>query len=159
MPGTRRHCLKVINRRGVALSLLAIATIATAYTAVPPVATISGRLISACSAWITPAGALETLSALGFVLVFKLLFGARLGWRQTFGASPRALGARTLLPAGPIVGPAMGARSARGLGFGGRQRRPTPQASFGPTAASHRPTNARRRSAQGGGPSSSGAPQ
>lgn len=112
-PGTRRHCLDVINRRGVALSLLAVATIAAAYSAVPAMATITGRLISACAAWITLAGALETLSALGFVLVFKLLFGARLGWRQTFGASLRALGASTLLPAGAIVGPAVGARSAR----------------------------------------------
>src|SRR5689334_1461496 len=113
MPTARRHCPEVIKRRGVALSLIAVATIAAAYTAVPRVATITGRLISACAAWITLAGALETLSAVGFVLVFKLLFGARLGWRQTFGAGLRALGASTLLPAGPVVGPAMGARSAR----------------------------------------------
>lgn len=105
---------KVISRRGGALSFLAIATIAAAYTALPPLTGVAGRLSSACAAWITLAGALEALSALGFVLVFKLIFGARLGWRQGLGAGLRALGATTLLPAGTVVGPAVGARSSRG---------------------------------------------
>lgn len=104
---------KIVSRRGGALSFLAIATIAAAYTALPPLTGIAGRLSSACATWITLAGALEALSALGFVLVFKLSFGARLGWRQGLGAGLRALGATTLLPAGNVVGPAVGARSSR----------------------------------------------
>ncbi|MGN6168764.1 MAG: hypothetical protein ACTHQQ_11425 [Solirubrobacteraceae bacterium] len=112
MPRTRPHRLGIISRRGAALSFLAIATIAGAYMALPPLSGITGRLSSACAAWITLAGALEALSALGFVLVFKLLFGATLSWRQGTAAGLRALGASTVLPAGTIVGPAVGGRSS-----------------------------------------------
>ena len=117
---------KIVSRRGGALSFLAIATIAAAYTALPPLTGIAGRLSSACAAWITLAGALEALSALGFVLVFKLIFGARLGWRQGLGAGLRALGATTLLPAGRSSdrrwGPARPANAvSRSLGLRARQ--------------------------------------
>ncbi len=49
---------------------------------------------------------------LGFVLVFKLVFGAQLSWRQSSRAGLRALGATTVLPAGGLAGPAVGARAA-----------------------------------------------
>jgi uncharacterized membrane protein YbhN (UPF0104 family) len=52
------------------------------------------------------------LSVLGFVLVFKLVFGARMSWRSASGSGLRALGASSLLPAGGIVGPVLGARSS-----------------------------------------------
>lgn len=44
---------KIVSRRGGALSFLAIATIAAAYTALPPLTGIAGRLSSACATWIT----------------------------------------------------------------------------------------------------------
>jgi uncharacterized membrane protein YbhN (UPF0104 family) len=74
---------------------------------------VPARLIAGCATWIGLAGLLELLSMLGFVLVFKLVFGARMSWRQNFGAGLRALGASTVLPAGGLVGPVMGARSMR----------------------------------------------
>jgi uncharacterized membrane protein YbhN (UPF0104 family) len=52
------------------------------------------------------------LSVFGFVLVFKLVFGARMTWRRALGSGLRALGASSLLPAGGIVGPVLGARSS-----------------------------------------------
>ncbi len=48
----------------------------------------------------------------GFVVAFKLVFGARMSWRQASGSGLRALGASSLLPAGNIVGPVVGARSS-----------------------------------------------
>jgi uncharacterized membrane protein YbhN (UPF0104 family) len=81
------------------------------FLAIPPLAHAPARLITGCATWIGLAGLLELLSMLGFVLVFKLVFGARMSWRQNFGAGLRALGASTVLPAGGLVGPVMGARS------------------------------------------------
>jgi uncharacterized membrane protein YbhN (UPF0104 family) len=69
-------------------------------------------LIAGCSKWIALAGVLELLSMLGFVLVFKLVFGARMSWRQNSLAGLRALGAGSILPAGGLVGPMIGARAA-----------------------------------------------
>ena len=105
---------KVISRRGGALSFLAIATIAAAYTALPPLTGIAGRLTARHARRGSRSPALEALSALGFVLVFKLIFGARLGWRQGLGAGLRALGATTPAFQRGVVGPAVGARSSRG---------------------------------------------
>jgi hypothetical protein len=85
--------------------------IAVAFLGIPAVAGIPGRLIAGCGRWIGLAVALEALSVLGFVLVFKLIFGPRMGWRQASASGLRALGASSLLPAGNIIGPVMGARS------------------------------------------------
>jgi uncharacterized membrane protein YbhN (UPF0104 family) len=85
--------------------------IAVAFLAVPAVAGIPGRLIEGCGRWIGLAVALEALSVVGFVLVFKLIFGPRMRWRQASASGLRALGASSLLPAGNMIGPAIGARS------------------------------------------------
>jgi uncharacterized membrane protein YbhN (UPF0104 family) len=79
---------------------------------VPALARVPGRLLAGCPGWVTLAIVLELLSMLGFVLVFKLVFGAQLGWRQGLRAGLRALGATTVLPAGGLAGPAVGARAA-----------------------------------------------
>lgn len=85
---------------------------AIAFLAVPTLAGVPARLIEGCAEWITLAGILELLSVLGFVVVFKLVFGARMTWRQSSPAGLRALGASTVLPAGGLVGPGAGAWSA-----------------------------------------------
>lgn len=86
--------------------------IAIAFLAVPPLAGIPGRLIEGCGGWIALAVTLEALSVVGFVLVFKLVFGGGMSWRRASGSGLRALGASSLLPAGGIVGPVLGARSS-----------------------------------------------
>lgn len=78
---------------------------------VPALARVPGRLLTGCPGWVMLAIMLELLSMLGFVLVFKLVFGAKLSWRQGCCAGLRALGATTFLPAGGLVGPAVGARA------------------------------------------------
>jgi uncharacterized membrane protein YbhN (UPF0104 family) len=109
--------LRVIRRSTAARSipwrwLGALAVIAVAFLAVPPLAQAPARLVSACGKWIILAAGLELLSMLGFVLVFSLVFGGRLSVRQTLGAGFRALGAITVLPAGGVVGPAVAARAS-----------------------------------------------
>lgn len=89
----------------------ALATVAFAFLAVPSLAGVPARVIEGCAKWIGLAGALELLSVLGFVVVFKLVFGARMTWRQGAPAGLRAIGATTVLPVGGFVGPAVGAGS------------------------------------------------
>jgi uncharacterized membrane protein YbhN (UPF0104 family) len=90
--------------------LVAIA-VAAAFLAVPALAAVPARLIEACAAWIVTAGVLELLSALGFVVFFKLVFAAPISWRRTTPAALRGLGASTVLPGGPLIGGAAGAWS------------------------------------------------
>jgi uncharacterized membrane protein YbhN (UPF0104 family) len=92
--------------------VVTLAAIAAAFLAIPPLAHVPARLVTACAKWIAFAAALELLSMLGFVLVFALVFGKRLGARQRVGAGLRALGAITVLPAGGLVGPVVAARTA-----------------------------------------------
>jgi uncharacterized membrane protein YbhN (UPF0104 family) len=91
---------------------IAIPAVAAGLLALPPLAGIPGRLVAGCGAWIALAVALEALSVVGFVLIFKLILGTRMNWRQASASGLRALGASTLLPAGNIVGPVMGVRSS-----------------------------------------------
>jgi uncharacterized membrane protein YbhN (UPF0104 family) len=51
------------------------------------------------------------LSVIGFVVVFKLVFASPLPWQRAAPAALRALAAITILPAGGLIGPAMGAWS------------------------------------------------
>jgi uncharacterized membrane protein YbhN (UPF0104 family) len=91
--------------------LVAIA-VAAAFLAAPTLAAVPARLIAGCAAWIVTGGVLELLSALGFVVFFKLVFAGPISWRLTTPAALRALGASTVLPGGPLIGGAAGAWSA-----------------------------------------------
>jgi uncharacterized membrane protein YbhN (UPF0104 family) len=91
-----------------------VAAIAVAFLALPPLARLPARLIAACAMWIALAGVLELLSILGYIVVFKLVFGSTTKWRRAVGPALRALGASTALPAGGLVGPIIGARSISG---------------------------------------------
>jgi uncharacterized membrane protein YbhN (UPF0104 family) len=79
---------------------------------VPALAGVPARLVEGCGDWIVTAGVLEVLSIAGFVVIFKLVFAAPVGWRGSISAGLRALAATTLLPAGGVIGPTMGAWSA-----------------------------------------------
>ena len=92
-------------------SAVVVASSAAAFLAVPTLAGVPARLVAGCGGWILTAAALELLSAVGFVVVFKLVFAAPIGWRASAPASLRALGATTILPGGGLVGPTVGAWS------------------------------------------------
>jgi uncharacterized membrane protein YbhN (UPF0104 family) len=91
---------------------LTAVTFAVVFLAVPPLAGVPAHLIEGCAKWIALAAILELLSVLGFLVVFKLVFGGRMTWRRSLPAGLRALGASTVLPAGGLLGPAAGAWSA-----------------------------------------------
>jgi uncharacterized membrane protein YbhN (UPF0104 family) len=99
------------SRRLIGIVTLLLAA-AAAYLAVPALAGAPARLVRGCGPWIAAAGALELISALGFVIVFKLVFASPLDWRRSAPAAMRALGASTVLPGGGLIGPALGAWSA-----------------------------------------------
>jgi uncharacterized membrane protein YbhN (UPF0104 family) len=85
-----------------------------AFLLVPAFAGVPARLVQGCGKWIAIAGVFELLSAVGFVIIFKLVFAARISWRRGAPAALSALGASTLLPAGGLIGPSVGAWSTRG---------------------------------------------
>jgi uncharacterized membrane protein YbhN (UPF0104 family) len=90
----------------------ALAAIPLVLLAVPSLTQLPARLLAGCPKWVALAVALELLSILGFIASFALVFGARMTRRQSVAGALRALGASTVLPAGGLVGPAIGARSA-----------------------------------------------
>ncbi|MBV9918003.1 MAG: flippase-like domain-containing protein [Solirubrobacterales bacterium] len=92
--------------------LLLVPALAAALFVAAPVAGVRRPTLAGCAVWTGLASGLEALSVLGFLLVFKLVFGARMSWRQSIASGLRGLGASSLLPAGGIVGPAVGARSS-----------------------------------------------
>jgi uncharacterized membrane protein YbhN (UPF0104 family) len=90
---------------------LLVASAAAAFLAVPVLAGVPARLVRGCGNWIAIAGALELLSAVGFVVLFKLVFAAPISWRRSVPAGLRALAASTIVPGGGLIGPTMGAWS------------------------------------------------
>lgn len=90
----------------------ALAAIPLALLAAPSLTHLPARLLAGCPKWVALAAVLELLSILGFIASFALVFGAGMTRRQSVIGALRALGASTVLPAGGLVGPAIGARSA-----------------------------------------------
>jgi uncharacterized membrane protein YbhN (UPF0104 family) len=86
-------------------------TVAAAFVTVPALTGVPARLAHGCGRWIAAAGVLEVLSVFGFVVVFKLVFATPVPWPRAVRAALRALAATTILPAGGVLGPAMGAWS------------------------------------------------
>src|SRR4051794_27680739 len=86
-------------------------TVAAVFVTVPALTGVPARLAHGCGRWIAAAGVLEVLSVLGFVVVFKLVFATPVPWPRAVRAALRALAATTILPAGGVLGPAMGAWS------------------------------------------------
>jgi uncharacterized membrane protein YbhN (UPF0104 family) len=97
-------------RRQLGVTLV-VGAVAATFLVVPALAAVPARVVKGCATWILTGAALELLSALGFVVFFKLVFAAPLSWRRTTPAALRALGASTVLPAGGLVGPTVGAWS------------------------------------------------
>jgi uncharacterized membrane protein YbhN (UPF0104 family) len=85
--------------------------VAAVFLALPALSGVPARLVDGCGDWITAVGVLELMSAVGFVVLFKLVFAAPISWRRSVPAALRALGATTILPGGGLIGPTVGAWS------------------------------------------------
>jgi hypothetical protein len=90
----------------------AFAAIPLVFLAVPSLTHLPARLVAGCPKFIALAVSLELASIIGFIASFALVFGAGMTRRQSVVGALRALGASTVLPAGGLVGPAIGAGSA-----------------------------------------------
>jgi uncharacterized membrane protein YbhN (UPF0104 family) len=99
------------SSRWLLWSAVLVGSAAAAFLALPALAGIPARLVEGCGNWIAAAGALELLSAVGFIALFKLVFAAPISWRAGIPAALRALGASTILPGGGLIGPTIGAWS------------------------------------------------
>jgi uncharacterized membrane protein YbhN (UPF0104 family) len=99
------------SRRWARRAAIAAIAAGVGFLAMPALSGVPARLVKGCGAWIVSGGVLELLSAVGFVVFFKLVFAARVSWRRTMPAALRALGASTILPAGGLIGPTVGAWS------------------------------------------------
>jgi uncharacterized membrane protein YbhN (UPF0104 family) len=106
-PEGRRH-----SRRWLLWAGLLVLGAAAVFVALPALTGVPARLTRGCGVWIAAAGVLELLSAVGFVLVFKLVFAASSSWRRGIPAALRGLGASTILPGGGLIGPTTGAWSS-----------------------------------------------
>lgn len=90
----------------------ALAALPLLFLAAPTLARFAARVVAGCPTWIVLAGVLELASIVGFIGSFLLVFGARETRGQSAAAALIALGASTVLPAGGLLGPAIGVGSA-----------------------------------------------
>jgi uncharacterized membrane protein YbhN (UPF0104 family) len=114
MPDQIGSPLRAVDRRWRRWALWGAALVvfvAAVFLALPALAGVPARLVDGCAGWIATAGVLELLSAVGFAVLFKLVFAAPISWRRSVPAALRALGATTILPGGGLIGPAVGAWS------------------------------------------------
>jgi uncharacterized membrane protein YbhN (UPF0104 family) len=91
-------------------ALVAVVLVAaSAFLLIPSLASVPMRLGTGCGRWLALAVVFALLSAVGFVVVFKLSFGGGMGWGRSSRIGLCVLGASTVLPAGGLIGPVVGA--------------------------------------------------
>jgi uncharacterized membrane protein YbhN (UPF0104 family) len=96
-------------RRGL-VQLVALAGIVVALLVVGPgLDGLRDRLHDASAPWLVAGGALELLSTISYVVIFRAVFCARMSWRLSYQIGMAEQGANSLLPAGGAGGLALGA--------------------------------------------------
>jgi uncharacterized membrane protein YbhN (UPF0104 family) len=96
-------------RRGL-LQLAGVGVVVVLLVLVGPgLGSLRHRLDHASPGWLVAAGALEVLSMLSYVVVFRSVFCARMSWRLSYQIGMAEQGANSILPAGGAGGLALGA--------------------------------------------------
>jgi uncharacterized membrane protein YbhN (UPF0104 family) len=96
-------------RRGLAqLAALGVA-VALVVVLGPGLGSLRSRLDHASAGWLIAGAALELLSTLSYVVVFRAVFCPRMSWRLSYQIGMAEQGANALLPAGGAGGLALGA--------------------------------------------------
>jgi len=103
-------------RQALVLAILALGAGAV-LAGISNAATIAERLSNARPAWLIVAAGFEIMSAIGFVLVFQLVFGEWLPKRVTFRVGLAARAATIVVPAGGLLAIGTGARALRKRGM------------------------------------------
>jgi uncharacterized membrane protein YbhN (UPF0104 family) len=99
-------------RRAASLGLVAL-VVALLISTLPGLGEVRERFANAEPAWLAALFALEVGSCLAFVMAFRGVFCARLGWRFSYEIGMAEQGTNVLLPAGGVGGLALGAWALR----------------------------------------------
>ena len=92
---------------GVVLAVIALVTL------LPGLDGLRTRLSYADPAWLLLGVALKVLSALGYVVIFRMVFCRRMSWRVSYQIGMSEVGANALIPTGGAGGLALGAWALR----------------------------------------------
>ncbi|HEY3727820.1 MAG TPA: lysylphosphatidylglycerol synthase transmembrane domain-containing protein [Solirubrobacteraceae bacterium] len=111
---TMPEALSTRNLRARLLQLAGLVVIVAVLLWVSPgLGSLRSRLSHASPGWLVAAAGLELLSALSYVVVFRAVFCARMGWRLSYQIGMAEQAANSLLPAGGAGGLALGAWALR----------------------------------------------
>ncbi len=111
LPGRRRLALRL------ALVAAVIGGLALAVSSLSGLGEVRDRLADASPGWLGLALALELVSCLAFVAVFRGVFCRRLPWRLSYAVGMAAQGTNVLLPSGGAGGLALAAWALRRTGM------------------------------------------
>ncbi len=96
-------------RRGL-LQLTAVGLLVVLVVLIGPgLGALRDRLSDASPGWLVAAGALELLSTLSYVVIFRYVFCAKMSWRLSYQIGMAEQAANSILPAGGAGGLALGA--------------------------------------------------
>ena len=101
---------RLVGTAGAALVLLVLVL------AVPGLAKLRASLEHAAPGWVLAGIALEVLSAVSYVVVFRSVFCERMGWRLSYQIGMTEQAANSLLSASGAGGLAVGAWALDRLG-------------------------------------------
>jgi uncharacterized membrane protein YbhN (UPF0104 family) len=101
-----------LARRAAGLALLVL-VVALLIGTLPGLGEVRERFGEARPAWLVALFALELASCLSYVVAFRGVFCARLGWRFSYEIGMAEQGTNVLLPAGGVGGLALGAWALR----------------------------------------------
>jgi hypothetical protein len=96
-----------VHHRVLAAGTVVLAAVTT-FLLLPALASIPQRLASGCGRWLALGALFELMSAAGYVVAFRLSFGEGNRWSASWRTGVRVLAATTALPAGAVLGPALG---------------------------------------------------
>ncbi len=83
----------------------------------PGLGSVRDQLKAASPAWFAAAAAVEVLSTLSYVVIFRAVFCARMSWRTSYEIGMAEQAANSLLPAGGAGGLALGAWALNRIGL------------------------------------------
>ena len=107
----RRVSRRLLQTAGAVLVLVALVL------ALPGLAKLRRHLAHAAPAWVAGGVALELLSALSYVVIFRSVFCTRIGWRLSYQIGMAEQAANSLLSASGAGGLAVGVWALRRLGM------------------------------------------
>ena len=102
---------RLLETAGAVLVLVALVL------AVPGLGKLRAHLSHATPGWVAGGVALELLSALSYVVIFRSVFCARMGWRLSYQIGMAEQAANSLLPASGAGGLAVGVWALHRLGM------------------------------------------